>query len=215
MDVGSPASALSGISPTWMAVWSVWRDMVAGMQGTTGDPHATRTERRVDRRSTSRVLLTDPDGRVLLLHDSDPLLTPSPTFWITVGGALDAGESPEQAAVRETHEETGLRLAPADVRGPIAERFVVHGYSDRIVKQNESFFVADVPHFEIDQSGLMPDEVETHLGFRWWSEHELRNTSETVWPVGLADLLTAARNGATWPIQISSAEESTLPVGPA
>jgi dihydroneopterin triphosphate diphosphatase len=34
--------------------------------------------------------------------------TRCPTAWETVHGHIEAGESPEQAAVREVHEETGL-----------------------------------------------------------------------------------------------------------
>ena len=33
------------------------------------------------------------------------------------GGRLDDGETPEQAALRETHEEIGLRLEPSHVLG--------------------------------------------------------------------------------------------------
>ena len=36
--------------------------------------------------------------------------TRCPTAWETVHGHIEAGESPEQAAVREVHEETGLTV---------------------------------------------------------------------------------------------------------
>ena len=47
----------------------------------------------------------DDQGRVLLARhlDSDA--------WATIGGAMDPGESPEQAALRELAEETGLRAS--------------------------------------------------------------------------------------------------------
>ncbi len=35
---------------------------------------------------------------------------------VGIGGKLEAGESPEQAAVREVHEETGLRLSASDLQ---------------------------------------------------------------------------------------------------
>ena len=47
------------------------------------------------------------DGwRVLLLQRADD--TRCPQTWETVHGSIDAGEEPEQAAVREVGEETGL-----------------------------------------------------------------------------------------------------------
>ena len=49
------------------------------------------------------VLPVDPDGRLLLVqqaghHDG----------WAVLGGAVDPGESPAEAAVRETREEIGV-----------------------------------------------------------------------------------------------------------
>lgn len=177
----------------------------------TGDAAETQpTGRRIDRRHTARVILIDPDRRVLLIEDSDPGLPSRPTFWITAGGALDPGEFVLDAAVREVREETGLRLAASDIRGPVAERFIVHGYSDRIVEQTETFFVAQVPYFEVDQSGLMPDELDTQLGFQWWTPHELARTAETIWPVDLVKLIDAADDESQWPVPMSTAEESTV-----
>ena len=49
-----------------------------------------------------------------------------------------------QAAIREVAEETGYALGEADLRGPIAFRHVVHGYSDQVIEQDEAFFLAMV-----------------------------------------------------------------------
>jgi 8-oxo-dGTP pyrophosphatase MutT (NUDIX family) len=54
------------------------------------------------------------DGRVLLLQvpgrpgEHDP-------FWQPVTGGIENWESPSEAAVREVREETGFRLAEADL----------------------------------------------------------------------------------------------------
>ena len=65
-------------------------------------------------RVSARVLPVSPDGEVLLLHDQDPTY-PGVLRWGTIGGALDPGETHEQAAVRELYEETGTRRR---ARGP-------------------------------------------------------------------------------------------------
>lgn len=171
----------------------------------------SEVDRPVTHRRTARVLLVEPGGRVLLFEDSDPSAPGAPTFWITPGGGVDPGETLLAAAVREVEEETGLRLTPSSIRGPLAERTVVHAYSDKIAVQSETFFVAQAPSQEIVPAGLTEEEQLTVIGHRWWSLEELRRTGRPVWPVGLAELVALAESPGSWPVMLSVAEESTVP----
>jgi dATP pyrophosphohydrolase len=55
------------------------------------------------------LIALQPDGwRVLTLQRS--LTTRCPTAWETVHGRIEQGEEPEQTAVREVREETGLAV---------------------------------------------------------------------------------------------------------
>src|SRR4051812_3389547 len=55
------------------------------------------------------LIAAEPDGwSVLTLQRA--LETRCPTAWETVHGRIEPGESPEQAAVREVREETGLAV---------------------------------------------------------------------------------------------------------
>ena len=55
------------------------------------------------------------DGAVLtLLRDDDPLIM-YPGYWDLPGGGREAGETPLACALRETREELGLDLAPAQI----------------------------------------------------------------------------------------------------
>jgi 8-oxo-dGTP pyrophosphatase MutT (NUDIX family) len=47
------------------------------------------------------------DGKYLLVKRSDQNSTPGK--WSTVSGGIESGETPEEAAVRELNEETGLK----------------------------------------------------------------------------------------------------------
>lgn len=58
-------------------------------------------------RHTTRVLLVDQWDCVLLFQGQDPANV-ADVFWCPVGGGIEPGESPEEAAIREVREETGL-----------------------------------------------------------------------------------------------------------
>ncbi len=57
------------------------------------------------------VLAWDERGRLLLVREADT------GRWQTVGGAIDPDESPQQAAAREAHEETGIVIEIDGIRG--------------------------------------------------------------------------------------------------
>lgn len=60
------------------------------------------------RNGTVSILIEDGQGRVLLqLRDEKPSI-PYPGCWSTLGGSIEEGETPLEAARRELEEETGL-----------------------------------------------------------------------------------------------------------
>jgi 8-oxo-dGTP diphosphatase len=60
-------------------------------------------------------LLQLSDGRYLMqLRDSNPAIF-YPDHWGCFGGAVDAGETPAAAMVRELEEELAVTVAPADL----------------------------------------------------------------------------------------------------
>ncbi len=60
----------------------------------------------------------DEDGKILLVQRADN------ERWCMPGGAADVGESPSEAAIRETWEETGLRAKATRLMGVYASRLV-------------------------------------------------------------------------------------------
>ena len=67
-------------------------------------------------------IIRDEAGRVLLQKRSDD------GSWSLPAGAIDPGESPAQAVVREAYEETGLRVVPEKVAGVFGGEGFRHTY---------------------------------------------------------------------------------------
>ena len=63
------------------------------------------------RRTSARVLPVSPLGEVLLLQARDPAY-PDDWHWVSIGGAVEPGESLEEGALRELREETGIVVSP-------------------------------------------------------------------------------------------------------
>jgi 8-oxo-dGTP pyrophosphatase MutT (NUDIX family) len=171
-------------------------------------PVANPADRPRKSRSTVRVILIDRD-RTLLFEDSDPGV-PDARWWVTPGGGVDDGESELQAGMREVAEETGCVLTEHDLLGPIAVRHVVHGYSDQVLEQDESFYLAMVAPFEVDITAHTEDERITIKQYRWWTHDELRHTAEWIWPQELVELWSLAGQPESWPVDLGTQEESTV-----
>lgn len=168
------------------------------------------SERRRSTRRAARLLVRHDSG-VLLFRDTDPGL-PGATWWTTPGGGLDAGETWAEAALRELREETGFVCPPDRLIGPVAERHVLHGYSDQITEQHELFFEVWVTDEQvaggISTEGFTEGERLTLVDHRWFSAADLPGL--TVWPSDLLRLLDRA--GAAVPLNLGWVEESSVPV---
>jgi ADP-ribose pyrophosphatase YjhB (NUDIX family) len=70
------------------------------------------------------LLLTDPDEKLLLVRRADD------DTWGLVGGYLEIGETPEDAARREAKEETGFVVADVDLFGVFAGPDIYHDYDE-------------------------------------------------------------------------------------
>jgi len=190
------------------------------------DPGPARTlvpvppaERPTRSRRTVRLLVVDDRDRLLLFRDTDPGL-PGTRWWITPGGGVDPGESDLQAGVRELEEETGLRVTPDRLLGPVLVRRVVHGYTDVVIDQEDAFYATWVPGFDVSDAGHTAEERITMTAHRWWARDELSRTDEEIWPANLLEIwaeadVRRADAGAGRPdrppLDGGQVEESTVP----
>ncbi|HEX3699982.1 MAG TPA: NUDIX domain-containing protein [Phenylobacterium sp.] len=140
------------------------------------------------RRLTARVLLFDPQGRILMMKGRLPSAPEGPGAWFTIGGGAEAGETVRQAAAREIREETGLaefELGPTVWR----REGVLRLAGDEAVHFDEHYIVARCPGGEPVRHGWQADEQALIDDIRWWTQAELAATEEPVFPPGLAGLL--------------------------
>lgn len=146
-------------------------------------------------RHAARVILIDEAGRVLLVHghDANDL---GHSWWFTVGGGLEAGESHREAAVRECFEETGIKLDARDLEGPVICRDAKMFFADRTRRQIEQFFIARVAAVELDYSHWSNDERNLLDEMRWFHVDEVMELCgrENVFPSQLPHLLAKWRD---------------------
>jgi len=155
----------------------------------------------LNQRTSARVVLLDDTGAVLLLCGSDPAKTDphdnraAPRWWFTVGGELRPGERLAEAAARELGEETGLRVAPGDMVGPIWRRDEVFEFNGSVIDSEEFYLVYRTRRFEPSITGRTELERSYIHGARWCDANdiaELAAAGEQVYPLQLGELLPAA-----------------------
>jgi 8-oxo-dGTP pyrophosphatase MutT (NUDIX family) len=151
-------------------------------------------------RPAARVVVLDPDGRVLLLGArlTGPTAIPRQVlFWYTPGGGVEDGESLREAAVRELVEEIGLVVGAGRLEGPVWLRRHVSAWGDGTIDSRETYFVLrDVVH-EVDVSGQTDIEAYEDQPHRWWSTEEIAASAEAFVPAELAELLPDLVGGPT------------------
>ncbi|WP_433545462.1 NUDIX hydrolase [Streptomyces sp. CA-294286] len=138
------------------------------------------------RRRVARVVLLDPQDRILLMHGFEPE-DPGRMWWFTPGGGLEGEETWAEAALRELAEETGI----TDVElGPVLwQRNCSFLFDGRRWDQDEWFYLARTRQTATVLTGLTELERRSVAGLRWWSSAALSATRETVYPTRLAELL--------------------------
>jgi len=118
------------------------------------------------------------DWRVLVLQRAPDVSRPG--SWETVYGKIDPGERPEQAAVRELREETGLELkALYDVT---VSSFFLH------TSQTIQMAIVFAAFVDNDSEVTLSDE---HQRFEWLSADEARD--RFTWPRSAQALRDAHR----------------------
>jgi 8-oxo-dGTP diphosphatase len=117
------------------------------------------------------------DGKTLMIHRIKKSKDMHRGKWNGLGGKLEAGESPEECAIREVWEESGLTISKPVLKGFLtfpsfandedwyAFVFVAHEYEGQLIDSNEG-----VLEWVDDQHLLELDLWEGDLIFLPWLE---------------------------------------------
>jgi 8-oxo-dGTP pyrophosphatase MutT (NUDIX family) len=146
----------------------------------------------MQQRPCSRLIVVNGRDEVLLFR-FEPKIGPfvGQVFWATPGGGLELGEDYREAARRELNEEIGLQLD--DVGPEIARRIArFELQSGELVEADERYFLLRVGWHAVLDANWTQLEHEEITAHRWWSQAELRTTSERVWPERLEATLVDA-----------------------
>lgn len=105
--------------------------------------------------------IAERDGKIAAVRVAKPEHAP----WLDLpGGAIDPGEGPEEAVVREFGEETGLKVAVRQAYAK-ADQFFVNT-KDKAFNNRATFFVLAI---EGEDAGLKVEDDHTLV---WLDPHE-------------------------------------------
>jgi 8-oxo-dGTP pyrophosphatase MutT (NUDIX family) len=123
-------------------------------------------------RRTARVVPVNRAGEVLLLFGCDPHRPQSP-YWFTIGGAIETGETLEQAGAREMFEETGILVSPEQLVGPYARGRHDFSWGGRDISNDSHFYAVRVDDVTISFDHLEGLEAGSIFEARWWHPADL------------------------------------------
>ena len=140
-------------------------------------------------RTSSKLVVVDPEGRVLLLSCTDPG-APGTRWQELPGGGVEPGEDGAAAAVREVLEEAGVVVPPSAV-GPLlwtqVATFTWRGARHTALHEGRVARLSAPP--VLAATSLDDAEQGTILGLRWWTPDEVAGHPGRFFPRSLPSLL--------------------------
>jgi 8-oxo-dGTP diphosphatase len=118
------------------------------------------TQQKADEQPGIAVAITVHEGRVLMVRRR---IGEGELFWQFPAGEVEPGESPEDAAVRETREETGLNVSVVKLLGERA-----HPATGRMMSYAACEVVSGTAHVADDEeltelAWVAHDEIPEHV----------------------------------------------------
>ena len=145
-------------------------------------------------RKSSRAIVLNKQNQIFLFRYIFDFFAEQESIWITPGGALDEGESFEEALKRELFEELGIELsepAPfAFYRTPLYEL-----KSGETVRSEERFYLVRLDETEFFYSNWTESENKRMTAGRWWSLEEIKASGEKFFSEDILEILERLSQG--------------------
>ena len=140
------------------------------------------------RRRAARVVVVDADGHVLMIEGFDPH-HPDDSYWYTIGGGVEPGETDVEAALREVWEETGCTIGAEDLVGPVHHDEGAFSFEGRTVVQQQVFYGWVTERFDAVPAGFAGSEARSTIQLAWIDPALHRARGEAVYPLVLEQLV--------------------------
>ena len=145
-------------------------------------------------RKSSRAIVLDKQNQIFLFRYTFDFFADKESIWITPGGALEEGESFEDALKRELFEEMGMELkeqAPfVFYRTPMYEL-----KNGETVRSEERFYLIYCEDESFSYDGWSESETKRMTAGKWWSVEEIKQSEETFFSEDVVEILERFSKG--------------------
>lgn len=145
-------------------------------------------------RKSSRAILLNKQNQIFLFRYTFDFFAEKESIWITPGGALEEGESFEEALKRELYEELGVEIKEqvpfVFYRTPLYEL-----ENRKTVQSEERFYLVYCDDVEFSYTGWTESENKRMTAGKWWSVEEIRQSKEKFFSEDVVEILDRLSKG--------------------